>query len=43
MSGMSCLGIFRPLSAADWVLAEKLLKADGAYTAWDSVYRAVSI
>ena len=33
MLGMSCLGIFKPLSAADWVPARKLLEADGAYTA----------
>ena len=31
--GMSYLGIFRPLSAADWVLAGKLLEANRAYTA----------
>ena len=39
--GTSCLGIFRPLSAADWVLAGKLLEANRAYTAWDSVYKAI--
>ena len=33
MLGMSCLGIFGPLLAADRVLAEKLLEADRAYTA----------
>ena len=38
---MSCLGIFRPLLAADWVLAGKLLEANRAYTAWDLVYRAM--
>ena len=38
---MSCLGIFRPLLAADWVLAGKLLEANRAYTAWDLVYGAV--
>ena len=41
MSGTSYLGIFRPLLVADWVLARKLLEADRACTAWDSVYRAV--
>ena len=33
VSGMSCLGIFGPLSAADWVLAGELLEANRAYTA----------
>ena len=39
--GTFCLGIFRPLLAADWVPAKKLLKANRAYTAWDLVYRAI--
>jgi hypothetical protein len=42
MSGMSYLGIFRPLLAADWVLVKKLLEANGVYTAWDSVHKAIS-
>ena len=42
MLGMSYLGIFRPLLAVDWVLARKLLEANRAYTAWDSVYGAVN-
>ena len=33
MSGMSCLGIFRPSLVADWVLAKELLEANRAYTA----------
>ena len=33
MSGISYLGIFRPLLAVDWVLAKKLLKASKVYTA----------
>ena len=40
---MSYLGIFRPLLAADWVLAGKLLEANRAYTAWDLVYRAMGV
>ena len=43
MSGTSCLGIFGPLSAADWVLAGKLLKVNRAYTAWDLVYKTICI
>ena len=43
MSGTSCLGIFRPLLAADWVPAGELLKVNRAYTAWDSVYGAIGI
>ena len=43
MLGISYLGIFRPLLAADWVPAGKLLEANGAYTAWDLVYRAIGI
>ena len=43
MLGTSCLGIFRPLSAVDWVPAGKLLKANRAYTAWDLVYKTVGI
>ena len=38
---MSCLGIFRPLLAVDWVLAGKLLEANRAYTAWDLVYGTI--
>ena len=38
---MSYLGIFRPLLVADWVLARKLLEANRAYTAQDSVYRVI--
>jgi hypothetical protein len=41
MLGISYLGIFGPLLAADWVLAEKLLEANGVYTAWNLVYKAV--
>ena len=41
--GIFYLSIFRPLLVADWVLAKKLLKADGAYTAWDLVYKAMGI
>ena len=33
VSGMSCLGIFRPLLAVDWVLVRELLEANRAYTA----------
>ena len=43
MLGTSCSGIFRPLLVADWVLAGKLLKANRACTAWDSVYRAMGV
>ena len=41
--GTSCLGIFRPLSAADWVPAGKLLEVNRVYTAWDLVYGAVGV
>ena len=40
---MSYLGIFKPLLVADWVLAKKLLEANKAYTAWDSVYKIIGI
>ena len=43
MSGIFCLGIFRPLLAADWVLAKELLEANRAYTAWDLVYKTIGI
>ena len=43
MLGTSYLGIFGPSLAADWVLAGKLLETNGAYTAWDLVYRAINI
>ena len=41
MLGISYLSIFKPLLAADWVPAGKLLEANRVYTAWDSVYRAM--
>ena len=41
MLGISYLGIFGPLLAADWVPARELLEVNKAYTAWDLVYRAV--
>ena len=37
------LNIFKPLLAADWVLAGKLLEANKVYTAQGLVYRAIGI
>jgi hypothetical protein len=41
VSGISYLSIFRPLLVVNWVLAKKVLKVNGVYTAWDLVYRAM--
>jgi hypothetical protein len=43
MLGTSYLSIFGPSSAVDWVPARKLLEANGVYTAWDLVYKAIGV